>query len=691
MRKYSYVSKRFARLIRLFALTLTLTAVACGCSSDKGTSSDANLEGGGNSEPEPSGKLPDVAAYRLPDVVEMDFGGTCLLPCSGIEAGDCLQLVSRADASLSYRMTATAVDEVSGASFATPAALAGGMYALTFHKGAKSVDLGTTFVDVVDRTEVPQVPGSTVYGRVIDTSGKPLAGVAVSDGRFVTQTDEQGRYYLSSLKERGYVFITVPSGYRAAVDRSIPQFFRRLEAPARTYEQRSFVLAPEANARHRMIVFTDTHLANRTNDIHQFETGFKADLKKRIAEAKAEGVALYAMSLGDLTWDEYWYKNSYRPSDYYRQMADLNLPVYNLPGNHDNDPYVADDFASEEPWRDCFGPTYYSFDIGDIHYIQLDDTIFANTGGAEGVVGKLDYKQGLTADQLAWLEADLKLVPAGKTVFVGMHIQFTGRYKVVGGNTVWSYSMPADCRAKMLSLLAPYDVHFVTGHTHIKYTNFIGERMMEHNIAAVCATWWWTGSYTGGRTHMCRDGAPGGYAVFESGERGRGDLTWRYQAIGRPAGYQLRAYDLNRCRITRETYCPNIRNNFQKVTAEFFSQYANGYDKVRTDDAVLINVFDWNERWQLDVREVETGKTLTARQVDAYDPLHTIHFNMNRMDSNSTAMTFPTLLTSHMFEVGCSSPTTTLEITATDEFGRSYTETMTRPRELYDMSVSELW
>ncbi len=44
-----------------------------------------------------------------------------------------------------------------------------------------------------------------------------------------------------------------------------------------------------------------------------------------------------------------------------------------------------------------------------------------------------------------------------------------------------------------------------------------------------------------------------------------------------------------------------------------------------------------------------------------------------------------------MFEVSCSSPTTTLEITATDEFGRRYTETMSRPRELHDMAESSQW
>lgn len=336
------------------------------------------------------------------------------------------------------------------------------MYDFTFYKNGKALDLGTAFVDVVDRTEVPQVPGSTVYGRVIDHTGKPIAGVSVSDGVFVTATDDEGRYYLSSLKQRGYVFITVPAGYRAAVNRTIPQFFRRLSGSPQTYEQRSFVLAPEANERHRMIVFTDTHLANRTNDIHQFENGFKADLRKQIAQAKAEGVSLYAMALGDLTWDEYWYKNSYQPSHYVRQMADLDIPIYNIPGNHDNDPYVADDFESENPWRENLGPTYYSFDIGDIHYIQLDNTLFTNTGGAQGTVGKLDYTEGLTADQLRWLEADLQRVPAGKTVFVGMHIQFTNRYRIADGKLSWSYAMPADCRAKMLDLLSPYTVHFVT-------------------------------------------------------------------------------------------------------------------------------------------------------------------------------------------------------------------------------------
>ena len=621
----------------------------------------------------------------------MAFNGSFRLPCKGIDPADHLQLVSRNDASETYDIPVAGIDD-DGATLSTPSGFIGGMYKLLYHKNDGAIiDLGTTFVDVVDRSEVPQVAGNTVYGRVIDASGNPIPNVSVSDGVFVTTTDENGRYYLASLKKYGYVFISVPGGYRVAVDRSIPRFFRRLGASSSTYEQCCFILAADPNERHRMLVYTDTHLANRTNDINQFEQGFKADLKEEISRAKAEGVALYAMALGDLSWDEWWYVNRFQPSDYVAQMADLDLPVYNIPGNHDNDPYVADDFESTAPWRDVVGPTYYSFNVGNVHYIQMDNTLFINSGGAQGTVGELNYTEGFTDDQLRWLAADLKNVPAGSTVFLGMHIQYSNRYKIVNGKLSWSYAMPSEYRSRIAELLAPYDAHLVTGHTHINYTNFIDDGLMEHNIAAVCATWWWTGYYTGGRCQMCRDGSPGGYKVFDIGERAPGAVSWRYQPIGRSADYQFRCYDLNETHITRETYCPRIANNFSTVSAEFFSQYANGYDRARSDNAVLINIFDWNEQWRLKVVEVETDKELAVTQLDTYDPLHTVHFNMNRMNTNSTAMTFPTLLTSHMFEVFCSSATSTLEITVTDDFGRVYRETMTRPRSFYDMTNSSQW
>lgn len=642
-------------------------------------------------EPPVTTTLPDISEYKIKTVEEMSLGGTYLIPCSGVEEGDCIKLVARDGSGETHTLPVESIDGERGVAFKTPSEFIGGMFAVSACAGGKNIDLGTTFIDVTDDCDLPHAGGYTLYGRVIDWNGKPIAGVTVSDGLDVTTTDSDGMYYIASLKRRGYVFISVPSGYRVAVNRSIPQFFRYTSDKSSQYEQRSFVLAPEDNTRHRVIVFTDTHLANRTDDIRQFTTGFHADLERETVKARSEGVKLCAMSLGDLTWDEYWYANSYTPTTYAAQMADLDIPIFNSPGNHDNDPYIADDFGSEHAFRTNIGPTYYSFNIGAVHYIQLDNTLFINKGGANGKLGDLSYTEGLSDDEFAWLAGDLKNVPAGTTLFVGMHIPYTTRYNVSSGSLQFGYMMPAEQRSRLDALLADYKVHFVTGHTHIRYNNFVNGRITEHNIPAVCATWWWTGKYTDSRCHICRDGVPGGYEVFDIGAGSPDEVQWYYQPIGRSADYQFRAYDLNNCLVTRAKYCPNVANNFNTVTESLFTQYACGYDKTRKDNAVLINVFNWDVRWRVEVREIETGKNLTVRQIDAYDPLHVIHFNMARMNTNSAALTFPALLTSHMFEATCSSAISTLEITVTDGFGRTYTETMKRPRELYDMSVSADW
>ncbi len=642
-------------------------------------------------EPPVATTLPDISEYKIKNVEEMSLGGAYLIPCSGVGEGDCVKLVARDGSGETHTLPVENIDEEKGVSFKTPSEFIGGMFAVSAQVGGKSIDFGTTFIDVIDDAELPHAGGYTLYGRVCDWAGKPIAGVTVSDGLEVTTTDAEGMYYIASLKRRGYVFISVPSGYRVAVNRSIPQFFRYTSGKPSQYDQRNFVLAPEENTRHRVIVFTDTHLANRTDDVKQFTSGFYADLEREIVKARTEGVKLCGMSLGDLTWDEYWYKNSYTPTTYVAQMAGLDMPIFNSPGNHDNDPYVADDFESEHAFRTNIGPTYYSFNIGAIHYVQLDDTLFINKGGANGTVGDLSYSQGLSDDEFAWLAGDLKNVPSGTTVFVGMHIPYTTRYNVSSGTLQFGYMMPAVQRSRLDALLSDYKVHFVTGHTHIRYNNFVSESVVEHNIPAVCATWWWTGKYSDFRCHMCRDGVPGGYEVFDIGTGSPEDVRWYYQPVGRSADYQFRAYDLNNCLITRAKYCPKVANNFNTVTEELFTQYACGYDRSRSDNAVLINVFNWDVRWKVEVREVETGKSLTVRQVDTYDPLHVIHFNMARMNTNSSALTFPALLTSHMFEATCSSATSTLEISVTDGFGRTYSETMKRPRELYDMSVSADW
>lgn len=638
--------------------------------------------------PDPGGnvQMEDISRLDVSESFEIPFAGSLVLPYKGINVGDKIELELRSDKNVRYSLTCTSTDK-NGASFTVPSKFVGGMCKLTFNTASRKTSC-ETFVAVRDTMQLEKVPGMTSYGRVIDYEGKPISGVVVSDGVRTCTTDNNGCYYMASMRKYGYVFISVPSGYMPAVNRSVPQFFSRFKSnKSSDYEIHSFVLEPIKNNSHRAIVFTDTHLARRTDDLSQFENYFKKDLKEQITKAQSENKQLFALALGDLAWDEWWYNNNFSLAEYYETMSDLDIPVFSIPGNHDNDPYVADDFLSENAFRINIGPTYYSFNAGNIHYVMMDDTIFNNKGASQGTIGNVqDYTQGFTNDALKWLRADLDAVPAGSTIVFGNHIQYTSRpAQASDGTFAFNYAMPAEFREELQDLFASYNVHIVSGHTHVNYTNRIADNILEHNTCGVCGTWWWTGYYSKNKCRINGDGSPSGYRVFEGSDNG--EIKWKYKAVARSEDYQFRAYDLNNCRITRSVYCPNAKTS--KVSDDFFNQYANGYEQSRADNKVLVNVFDWDDNWTITASE--NGKELSVKRVDAYDPLHVVHFNMARMNTNSTAMTFPTNKTSHMFEISCSSATSNVVITVRDSFGNEYSESMKRPRNLYDMSTEDKW
>lgn len=613
--------------------------------------------------------------------LDIPMEGEWNLRYKGFSAGDKIT-ITRTNGGQSFELVCREADDEKGAFFSVPSKFIGGMCDVVASAGGRTTS-GTLFVNIVDTEEVAKKPGYTTYGRVIDYEGNPIQGVAVSDGVSVTTTDANGLYYLRSNKEEGFVFVSVPKDYIVPLKKSIPQFFKRLKYSKSTYEMNNFILQPSPNTKHRLVLFTDTHLANRTDDANQFERYFIPDLQDQIAKAKSEGVSLYALGLGDLAWDAYWYTNNFDLGDYVDILADLDMPIYNAPGNHDNDPNVVmDDFLAAAGFRDNIGPTSYSMNIGDVHYIMMDNTIFQNYDSA----GVNDYDHGFTDNQMKWLEADLKTVPAGTTIIFGNHIQVTGRPNTEGK---FNYSMPAQYRTKIFEWLAPFQVYFVSGHTHINYTNIISDKMMEHNITAVCGTWWWTGYYTNNKCRLNGDGSPAGYKIFDIDGS---NVTWKYKAIAREESYQFRAYDLRNSQITRELYCPTSKKN---VSDSFFSQYANGWDQTSNTSStkkVLVNVFAYSEDWKVEI--FENGTKLNVTQVEGYDPLHTIHFNMARMSSGtngSTSMTFPTGKTAHMFEATTSGLTSSVVIKVTDSFGNVYEETMARPRKLYDMSKDSKW
>lgn len=609
-----------------------------------------------------------ITKVSLPSSLNIMAGGDFTLSGKGFEEGDQIELAALSDDTTVFQIPVATITEQS-VTFPVPETINSGGYRLTVIRGTKSLLLGAVLLNVVPVTDLPDIEGMTVKGLVY-SDGKGIPGVVVSDGFEVTLTDEKGRYYLPSQKETGFVFISVPGNYEVATTGNAPQFFKRLGGRVNTVEQKDFSLIRTDNEKHVVISMADWHLANRNNDLEQFTGTILPDVNATIDQYAADGTRVYVLTLGDLTWELYWYENNFGLNDYIPYMNRLNAPVFNLMGNHDNDPYYADDWQAENKYRDIIGPTYYSFNLGKVHYIVLDDVEYLNSGGTEGTVGSRNYNEKVIRDQIEWLKKDLATITDKNTpIVLATHTPvYRNPTLDESGNQVNRLAL--ENGQELINCLSGFStVHVLTGHTHINYTVEDQVSVMEHNTAAICATWWWTGRNGYAGNHICKDGSPGGYGIWKINGN---DIQWSYKSAGYPENYQFRAYDLNSVQITAAEFAP-------KATEDAMAVYAGTYAQPNMNNEVLINVWGYDSRWKVEIRE--SGKHLEVKRVEALDPLHIVSYEAFRLNAGATPTgAFVTTKTAHLFKAKASAPDTTLEIRVTDRFGNTYTEEMIRPK-----------
>ena len=520
--------------------------------------------------------------------------------------------------------------------------------------------------------DIPDVTGMTVKGAVF-AAGIGIANVVVSDGTEVTKTNQDGIFYLPSKKLKNFVFVSIPSGYEVQNTSTIlPLFYKIFKTGASTVERLDFELNAVNNDKHVMLALGDMHLANRNNDISQFQTGFLVDAAKTINKYKSEGYKVYGLALGDMTWDAYWYTNSYGFNQYLDVMKPINIPVFHTMGNHDNDPYVKADWQAENSFRATLGPTYYSFNIGKVHYIVLDNIEYINTNGSSGTIGDRNYNGAIVADQIAWLKKDLAMITDKSTpIVISMHIQLNNAPTISGtSGQNESATLRLDNSTEFISTLTGFtDVNILTGHTHVCYAYENNANIMEHNSGALCATWWWTGRSGYANNHICKDGAPGGYGIWKFNSR---NYQWLYKSIGAEESYQFRAYDLNKVHITAAAFAP-------KATESELKPYKGPYENVNTGNEILVNVWGFDKRWTVEISE--NGNSLAVTRIRSLDPLHIISYEALRINAGAEPTEdFVTGYTTHLFKAKATSPTSPIVIKVTDRFGNIYNETMNRPK-----------
>lgn len=639
----------------LLALIAVSQLFACGGSDDEKTPAD-NFD----------------VQFTVPGSVDVTEGGECTFAVSGGGKSPLTTdtFILESDAGISY---VCPIVNTSSDSFTVRLAdgCETGYYKVFVKRDARKKSFGRIYINIVEDIDFKPDAGTTVYG-IVSSAGVGVENVVVSDGAEVTVTNEKGIYQLKSAKKWGYVFISVPSGYEVPSVGVLPQFHRALKNSADVVERADFKLEKvDGQDSYKIFMLGDMHLANRTGDLGQFAQ-FTSDLTDYMTHHKGE--KMYALTLGDMTWDLYWYSNSYYFPQYLNTVNSQikNLQIFHTMGNHDNDFQTRSDYDAAVKYVDQICPTYYSFNIGKVHYVVMDDIDCSSYDGSTS----RNYVKSLSAEQLDWLAKDLSYVAKTTPVVVAMHAQVF--YPTTSGFKIDHDPVNT---LRLFDILDGYTVRFVTGHTH-KLFNVTpdapivdGHNFREYNSGSVCASWWWSGNLTPG-IHIGTDGTPGGYGIWDVTGT---DFQCLYKSTGWPEEYQFRSYDLNNVHFSMADV-PLMPSDISASVKNAYMQYVNAYPQ-NNDNEVLINIWNWNSDWTLSVVD-ENRKTLPYTEVWAYDPLHIAALSVKRFN-NAGLKSTPSFITdkfTHFFKVKADDADTDLVITVKDEFGNEWTENMQRPK-----------
>lgn len=521
---------------------------------------------------------------------------------------------------------------------------------------------------VVAKMEAP----SSVYGRVM-CGHKPLKDVVVTDGYEMTLTDQNGAYALSSEKKNALVYISIPSGYTVAKGYgAVPEFFHHTKRSAGNPERCDFSLADDGDqTNHTVLCLGDIHLVNSGNkDIEQFKS-VVSDINGYVAAHPDKKI--YAVQLGDSTWDMFWYTGAkFKIPDYLEQADAFDVGVFNTMGNHDGDMYETDDWKYASEFRKYLGPNYYSFNIGRYHYMVLDNVYTCNDGS--GVSGR-DYRFRLTDYEMDWIAKDLSYVDSSTPIVVMHHIPIFN----ANGNP----SMSGDGNMTTSEYLAPFRNHnvvrYLCCHSHTMYNNsqvVDGKTIVENNCASVCGDFWTSGKQNK-EVRMNIDGCPSGYRILEvKGETDR--LT--YKAVGFDQNYLFRSYDRNNMLITADRYVPSAGEYHKKA----YNEYVGSFYYTLSNNLVYVYVWGMDNGWRITATENGVAKT-PVEKVSQYDPLYMItsmvtQISDGKADVEGYKLNTHPVYCRNVYIYQCSSSTSPLTVTVTDRYGNSQTEVIKRPK-----------
>jgi len=353
---------------------------------------------------------------------------------------------------------------------------------------------------------------------VRDSGEGGIARVCVSNGLEVVRTDSQGRYELP-LGNDTIVFVIKPAGYRTAVDENqLPRFYY-IHKPAGSPPSRHLGVAPTGPAPDSIDI--PLYPQKETDPFHVIFFGDPQPrnveevnyIAHKVVEELIGTEAIFGVTLGDIVFDDL----SVFPV-LNGVVGQIGVPWYNVIGNHDINKEPKDDALSDETFERIYGPNYYAFAYGKVHFLVLDNVLW----DGERYTGEFGERQ------LQFIKNYLSFVPKDHLVVPMMHIPL---------NTVSD-------RAALLDLLKDRPNNFsLSAHWHRQGTFFINAESNtlgdhHHLVHGTVSGSWWSGlKDEWGIPHaLMSDGTPNGYSI---GTFKGTDYSLKYKVARRPPEFQM--------------------------------------------------------------------------------------------------------------------------------------------------------
>ena len=476
---------------------------------------------------------------------------------------------------------------------------------------------------------------------VKDDGEQGVASVKVSNGRDIVVTDQTGAYSIA-VDDDTIVFVIKPRGWMTPLNKlNLPQFYyihkphgspvgTRFPGVAPTGSLPAEINFPlhqqEEPEVFKALMFGDTQPRN----VQEVEY-MAHDIIEQVVAEDAHGASL-GVTLGDIVFDDL---SVFEPHN--QAIALVGLPWYNVLGNHDINLDATADSVSDETFESHFGPSYYSFDYGPVHFMALDDVMWH--GATESQRGH--YTGGLGPEQMQFIRNDLSMIPEDQLVVLMMHIPL----------------VQVEDRQDLYRLIEkrPFSMS-ISAHTHFVKHHFIGEgdgyRGAEphHHVVnvTVCGSWWRGAIDELGIPHATMsDGGPNGYSIMTFNGT---EYDIEFRAARRPADYQM------------NIYMP------QEITT---------VDSITT--AVVVNVFNGSKQSTCRMRILPGGEWKPMEHVEGVDPYYADMKKSEASDTppNGTPLPGPSM-TDHLWRalLPATLPVGThmVEVETTDRDGHTYVD-----------------